>query len=292
MCCRGGADNVLLAPAFHPLRTLVGQFKVGLMVLLSVLLAAAAPAAIAKATGTWVVEFENERCTAAQAYSDGTHEFVIGFEPTPTLETMDLIVQVPTAVHGLAEWRGRLSMGNGKWSDRLAIVVASTKPGHSRYRFVVDRKEVDRLLQTPDLRIEAQEAPRMQVRLTNFSGVMTTLKDCEAGLLALWGLSRETQKLLATFPKPKGPVASFFKEDDFPSGALSRDAVGTIEARVTINVDGRPVDCHIMQTSGHKDLDEVTCAAMVKRGRFMPGQDKSGRPLASPYVFRVTWAAL
>jgi len=261
------------------------------MVLFSVLLAAAAPA-IAQATGTWVVEFENERCTAAHTYSDGTHEFVIGFQPNPTLETMDLIVQVPTAVHGLAEWQGRLSMGSEEWRDKLAIVVASTKPGHSRYSFTVERKEVDRLLQTPDLRIEAQEAPRMHVRLTNFPGVMTTLKDCEAGLLATWGLSRETQKVLATFPKPKAPVASYFSGDDYPSKALSRDAVGTIEARVTVNPDGKPVDCHIMQTSGHKDLDDVTCADMVKRGRFKPAQDKSGRPLVSPYVFRVTWATL
>ena len=39
-----------------------------------------------------------------------------------------------------------------------------------------------------------------------------------------------------------------------------------------------------MQTSSHKDLDDVTCAVMVKRGHFTPAQDKSGRPLG-PYVF-------
>ena len=100
-------------------------------------------------------------------------------------------------------------------------------------------------------------------------------------------MSLEAQATLVSFPAPF--AAHYFRSEDYPSGALDRSAVGSIEARVTVGTDGRVRDCHILQSSGHKDLDAITCANYVKRARFEPARDRSGKPLVSPYVYKVTW---
>lgn len=251
--------------------------------------AAAAPPPIAVPTSKWVIEFEHERCTAARAYSDGTREFAIGFQPIPTLGLVELIVQIPKTVNGLKHFGAQLWLGGGERIDAYARAVATTKPGLSRYSLDVGRNEVERLVQNPDLRIASDEGPPVHVRLDEFPEVVKTLKECEAGLLEEWGLSRVAQESLRSFPQPKAEPAAYFFDEDYPTKAAQSGAIGAIEARITVNTDGRPVDCHIMQTSGHKDLDDATCVIFVKRARFEPARDKSGNPLTSPYVFRVTW---
>lgn len=251
--------------------------------------AAVAPTPIAQPTSKWVIEFEHERCTAARAYSDGKTEFAIGFEPRPTLDSLYVIVQVPKALDSLALWNAHFWMGGGKRTDTTTIATASTKPGVSRYSLEVDRKEVGLLLQNPDLRIQTDEGPNLHVQVADFAEVMKTLDECEAGLLAEWGLSREAQETLKSFPQPKAALGSYFTADDYPTKALYGSAVGIIEARVTVNTLGVPFDCHILQTSGYKDLDDATCEKFVRRVRFEPARDKSGNAVVSPYAFRARW---
>jgi len=251
--------------------------------------AAAASPPTAQPTGKWVIEFEHERCTAARAYSDGKTEFAIGFQPIPTLGFDELIVQIPKTVKGLEYFGAQLWLGGGERIDAHARAVATTKPGLSRYSVDVGRNEVERLVQNPDLRIASDEGPPVHVRLDQFPEVAKTLKECEAGLLEEWGLSRPAQQSLKSFPQPKAEPAAYFFDEDYPTKAVQSGAIGAIQARITVNTDGRPVDCHIMQTSGHKDLDDATCVIFVKRARFEPARDKSGNAVVSPYVFRVTW---
>src|SRR5688500_16873376 len=95
--------------------------------------APAPPPPPAVATGKWVVEFENERCTAARSYSDGNREIALGFQPKPTQEFIYVIVQVPRRVEGLGTWKARVSIAGGSWSEQRPVFVPSTKPGHARY---------------------------------------------------------------------------------------------------------------------------------------------------------------
>jgi len=252
---------------------------------------AAAPTPIAQPTSKWIIEFEHERCTAARAYSGGTREFAIGFEPKPTSPVMNVIVQVPKALDVLAKWNAWYSIGAGRFVKDVVTATPSTKPGVSRYNLTIGRDEVEHLLQNPDLQIGTDQGPRVHVRLADFPEVIKTLNECEAGLLADWGLARETQGTLKSFPKTIAPEGVYFSSEDYPPKAYLRDAIGIVEARVTVNTHGRAVDCHIMQTSGHKDLDDATCAAFVKRARFEPARDKSGNALMSPYVFTVNWVS-
>ena len=98
------------------------------------------PSPIAQPTGKWVVEFEHERCTAARAYSDGVTQFVLAFQPRPTLDLIEVIVVAPTAVHGMAFWNAQLWAGGNQRIDTTAIATTSAKPVASRYGMDVERK--------------------------------------------------------------------------------------------------------------------------------------------------------
>jgi periplasmic protein TonB len=89
--------------------------------------------------------------------------------------------------------------------------------------------------------------------------------------------------------KPKGNPGSWVTSDDYPSRALQQEREGTAGFRLIISPDGRPTDCEITSSSGHSDLDSATCKALMRRARFNPALDASGKAVESKYVSRVRW---
>jgi len=70
-----------------------------------------------------------------------------------------------------------------------------------------------------------------------------------------------------------GPV---FRASDYPIEAERHLWSGTVVADLTINPRGRVDGCKIVQTSGHKVLDDTTCSILVDRARFQPARDQNG----------------
>lgn len=72
------------------------------------------------------------------------------------------------------------------------------------------------------------------------------------------------------------PVAAVRLEyADAPAPAYPRDAMragrqGVVMLQVTVDIDGRPVDVVIAQSSGHRDLDIAARQQVLKRWRFKP----------------------
>src|SRR5687767_9860983 len=72
------------------------------------------------------------------------------------------------------------------------------------------------------------------------------------------------------------PVAAVRLEyADAPAPAYPRDAMragrqGVVVLQVTVDIDGRPVDVVIAQSSGHRDLDIAARQQVLKRWRFKP----------------------
>lgn len=51
---------------------------------------------------------------------------------------------------------------------------------------------------------------------------------------------------------------------------------GTTRYRLTVGVNGRALQCHIVDSSGFKVLDEATCRNAMRRARFTPSTDARG----------------
>lgn len=55
-----------------------------------------------------------------------------------------------------------------------------------------------------------------------------------------------------------------FTEPVYPKSALKRGIQGAIKVKIFINIDGLPDDIQILQSSGHKILDEAALVAIKK----------------------------
>lgn len=76
---------------------------------------------------------------------------------------------------------------------------------------------------------------------------------------------------------------------DYPSDALRDKREGTTIFELTISEQGKVSDCNIRVSSGHRDLDEATCGAIMKRANFYKGLNESDIPIESKYSNRVRW---
>ena len=64
---------------------------------------------------------------------------------------------------------------------------------------------------------------------------------------------------------------------------------GTTGFRVSYGADGRVISCDVTSSSGHSDLDAVTCKLITRRARFNPGKDREGNPKGGSYSNRIRW---
>ena len=79
-------------------------------------------------------------------------------------------------------------------------------------------------------------------------------------------------------------VPSLFSYDDYPEEAVRNRWQGDVVVGVTVSAEGRPTACDIVRSSGHKVLDDATCRIVMRRARFKPATDASGRPVVDHVV--------
>jgi periplasmic protein TonB len=80
-------------------------------------------------------------------------------------------------------------------------------------------------------------------------------------------------------PPPGSPKPGIFSYDDYPPEALRNGWEGTVQAELTVNEQGAVEICRIIQSSGHEVLDAATCGLIIRRARFTPAKDESGKPI-------------
>lgn len=61
----------------------------------------------------------------------------------------------------------------------------------------------------------------------------------------------------------------WISSSDYPPAALREQREGHVRYKLTINPPGRVIDCQIVASSGHADLDERTCLLLYRRARFV-----------------------
>ena len=90
--------------------------------------------------------------------------------------------------------------------------------------------------------------------------------------------------------KPKSNPGNWATQMDFPARALKDRRQGVVAFQLEIAPDGRVSQCKITSSSGHPDLDSVTCVLMARRGRFDPALDGQRQPVPGKWSNRVKWS--
>ena len=79
----------------------------------------------------------------------------------------------------------------------------------------------------------------------------------------------------------------WINNDDYPRAALREGRQGSVGFKLTVNQDGRIIDCQIMSSSGHDDLDAQTCRVLHRRARFTKTTDS---PSHRYFESKFTWS--
>lgn|GEM_PF-294910 len=75
-------------------------------------------------------------------------------------------------------------------------------------------------------------------------------------------------------------ISGVIREQDYPRDALESRKEGLVGLRFTVGTNGRVTNCAVTRSSGVPSLDDATCRLIVKRFRYRPARDASGRPVA------------
>lgn len=88
--------------------------------------------------------------------------------------------------------------------------------------------------------------------------------------------------------QPRGNPGSWATDADYPSSAMREGRQGTTGFRLTIDANGRVSSCTVTSSSGHTDLDDLTCKLITRRARFKPAE-LDGAKVEGTYSNRIRW---
>ena len=83
-------------------------------------------------------------------------------------------------------------------------------------------------------------------------------------------------------PVVQGVPPDFFWRNDYPPVAVRNHWHGTVVVHVTLGRGGHVRTCRVVQSSGHKLLDDLTCNSLVRRASFRL-EDLKGIPTDGVY---------
>lgn len=86
---------------------------------------------------------------------------------------------------------------------------------------------------------------------------------------------------------PRG--RTWVTNDDYPAAALRAGQQGVVEFTLDVGTDGCVTACRIDRSSGYPILDTTTCSLMLRRARFNPAADASGKPIAATWSSQSKW---
>lgn len=90
-------------------------------------------------------------------------------------------------------------------------------------------------------------------------------------------------------PIPIHSPATWVNANDYPLIELREGNEGVVGFRLKIGPDGVPIECKIIDSSGHDALDSVTCASLMLRARFHPGLNRNKKTSVGYFNSKVRW---
>lgn len=84
-------------------------------------------------------------------------------------------------------------------------------------------------------------------------------------------------------------ISGEIRPGDYPHDAFQSRREGVVGLRFVVGVSGRVTDCAVTRSSGDASLDAATCRIILKRFRYHPALDASGRPIPDVVIGEHDW---
>jgi TonB family protein len=246
--------------------------------------AAPAPAQAAAAARPWRVDWARYECqlirkaapgrpfaTVFMTMPGGVHMTLrlVTEQGAPLLEGVDTVVLLPG---------GRAFPVT---TDRSAQVRLQGIRNH----YGLPREFRELMADATELQLRTGDRIRARVPLDSVRTALAAHRQCLSEGARDWGLDEAALAALSRRPSSTNIVG--LSPDDYPTSALRSNAQGRVVMRITVTPEGRAADCVPVASSGRADFDATACRAALARGRFLPGLDAAGRPVAVRDVFQV-----
>lgn len=229
-----------------------------------------------------------DRCAAMAIFGEGDKALVVSLESRPATIDYEMRVYAPGDLGDRPWTQGKYTLGAAKLDTDWVVAKPSSRAGTIIYWMDVTRPALEAAGLDPILKISIAPHPD-DLMLPGLGKAIEMLDACSSELLERWGYSKESQKSLASFAKPRAPLGRYASPSDYPTPALSRGVEGDTYALIDVGTDGRASNCRIIRTSGNDEIDRTTCMIVTKRARYQPAKDATGKPVPAPYFLGFRW---
>lgn len=257
----------------------------------SLLMAAIASAAAAPLPphGSWTVAYEPAMCLASRKFGmEGELELLL--RPSPVGSALEITLIDTGSKERRVVLDGDAFLQAGPGGERQQVSYRAWRSPSQKGRVVIVNAKQALLDQIADdgwLGFDDGAGKSVAVRMTQFAKLRPVLADCKRKVAQHWGVDVAALERLATPADPIGDPARWVSYTDFPAGASS----GQVTMLFRIGEDGRASECRVIESTGEKSLEDVSCRTMVQRARFRPALARDGKPIVSWEIRRVRWLA-
>jgi TonB family protein len=126
-----------------------------------------------------------------------------------------------------------------------------------------------------------KEGDEVRLSLGSMAKPMEALRGCVDELMTHWGIDVEAHETLTRRAAPATYPGAWIRFEDYPPEMLAKGMSGLVAFRLMVNAEGDATACHIQQSTRPKQFDDAVCSALMKRARFAPALDATGKPIAS-----------
>jgi len=89
--------------------------------------------------------------------------------------------------------------------------------------------------------------------------------------------------------KAAGNPGDWFDQNSYPKEAIRAGAQGRVVVDIVIDERGVLSQCSVFVSAGNAALDQATCDLAMKKARFTPARDTTGRAISSKARLPVRW---
>lgn len=268
-----------------------------------------------KPSSPWLVDYADDSCRLARTFGEGEQKvtlFLDQFQPDAgfyiilggnlmevnrDLLKLDLKVrfgpqeleQEETAHTGAMGKLPALIVDGGQRVAPLSEQERSTRDAMIKAGGRFNSPSISAAREAAVKFLEIKGTPRDIVLETGpMDKSLGVLRECAWDTVADWGLNVQQQKTLL-----RGPIAikptEWISGDDYPWRMLRGGYQGTVNYRAIVDATGKPTSCHVQRSTRPKEFDETVCRIVMKRAKFEPALDASGRPVPSFWSQAITF---
>ena len=169
-------------------------------------------------------------------------------------------------------------------------LVRLMRAGHGLALVNLEPAVVDALAEAQGVTLEVGGRRPVTINFSGADRAVKLFRQCDDNLLRTWGVDPAALRALRKRPHPiGGSIARWVHNTDYPEEAIRQNASGMATMRFLVRTDGRPSDCTVVASSGHKSLDRASCRVIMERGEFEPAIGPDGKPVEAPIITGLRW---